>query len=106
LELGANVIGLNNDDNYLVPGYLEQMVFALQTHDADLVFCDHAHAYSGWAVVDASVPELGNWLASESLIRKVKWEGDDFMADNRFCKAMIAKAKKVVHVHRPLFIKN
>ena len=44
-------IGLSNDDNYYVPGYLEQIVNALA--DADIAMCEILHSYSGWAAVPA-----------------------------------------------------
>ena len=47
-------VGLNNDDNYLTPGYLEQMVGGLQRHQADLVLCQMLHSYSAWGVVDSA----------------------------------------------------
>ena len=44
----GEVIGLQNDDNYLVPGFLEQMVWSIQD-GAALVLCDTVHSYLGWA---------------------------------------------------------
>lgn len=41
-------IGLSNDDNYYVPGFIEQMVNAGEEHGADLVLCETLHSYSGW----------------------------------------------------------
>ncbi|HZZ77412.1 MAG TPA: glycosyltransferase [Gemmataceae bacterium] len=110
LAIGAAYIGLNNDDNYLTPGYLEQMVNAAQDEGADLVMCQMLHSYSAWGVV-GSVPvagcaDVGNWIASADLIRQVKFDEFDALADGRFVERLAAKAKKVASVERPLLIKN
>jgi hypothetical protein len=110
LAMGADYVGLANDDNYLTPGYLEQMVFALQTNDADFAICQMLHAYSGWGVVAAEpragCADVGNWLAAADLIRQVQWEGTDFLADGRFVERLAAKARRIVKVERPLVCKN
>ena len=80
-------IGLSNDDNYYVPGYLEQMVNELTWQEADLVVCQTLHSYGGWQVSAATLNEtdLGAFIARRSLTEKVKWEGDDFRkADKRY----------------------
>jgi hypothetical protein len=106
----ADFIGLNNDDNYLTPGYFEQLVHALQANDADFAICQMLHSYSGYGVVPAEpkagCADVGNWLASADLIRQVKWEGTDFLADGRFVERLAAKARRVVKVERPLLVKN
>src|SRR5437773_4001151 len=43
----GEIIGVQNDDNYLVPGFLEQMVGAIQD-GADLVLCNTVHNHIGW----------------------------------------------------------
>ena len=106
-DFGAEIIGLSNDDNYYVPGYIEQMVYALESSGTDLAVCDCLHSYQGWAVQEAC-PDLGSWLARRSLIERVKWEGIDQEADTRFFRSMMAEAGawKVCRVKRPLFVKN
>lgn len=37
---------LTNDDNYYCPIFLEQMLQALQTHQADIVLCDMIHSHN------------------------------------------------------------
>ncbi len=103
-------VGLNNDDNYLTPGYIEQLVNAAQDEQADLVLCRMLHAYSGWGVVAsdpvAGCADVGNWIASADLIRQVKFDEYDFLADGRFVERLAAKAKKVARVEKPLLCKN
>ncbi len=110
LEQGAEYVGLNNDDNYLTPGYLEQMVGALQERKADLVMCQTLHAYDAWSVTPstpvAGCADVGNWLASADLIRKVPWEGEDFEADGRFVERLARTAGRCIEVRRPLLVKN
>ncbi len=110
LELGTAYVGLNNDDNYLTPGYLEQMVGALQQRQADLVLCQTLHAYDAWSVTPstpvAGCADVGNWLASADLIRRVPWEGEDFEADGRFVERLARTAGRCIEVRRPLLVKN
>lgn len=98
-------IGLTNDDNYYVPGYVEQMLGAAQDADADLVLCKCLHAYSGWQVVPEG-QDLGAWLARRELVKSTPWEGDDFTADKRYLLRLLDKARNVAVVNRPLLVKN
>jgi hypothetical protein len=98
-------IGISNDDNYYVPGYLEQMVFALQQNEADLAFCRMLHSYFGWNVTDAG-GDLGCWIAKKSLVEKCPWPGSEFESDQVHMKLLRSNASKMVEVSRPLFIHN
>jgi predicted protein tyrosine phosphatase len=62
-------VGISNDDNYYVPGYLEQMVFALEHNNADLAICQILHSYSGWSVTMAG-GDLGCWIARKRLMER------------------------------------
>ncbi len=109
LQSDAAYIGLNNDDNYLTPGYLEQLVNALED-GAGLALCDTAHAYSAWGVVPGipkcGTADVGNWLARADVVRATPWDGTDFAADGRYVERLAAAAGKVVRVPRVLFVKN
>ncbi len=97
-------IGLSNDDNYYVPGYLEQMLFALE--DADLAVCPMLHSYYAWKRVAAG-GDIGCWIARASLVRSVPWPGIHFHADLDFYNALVAQAgDRVVKLDRPLFVHN
>ena len=98
-------IGLSNDDNYYVPGFIEQMIGAAEDANADLVICDMLHSYSGWERVAAG-GDLGCFLARRELIRQVPWEGDDLKADRRFLQGLVDRCRNVAIVNRPLFIHN
>lgn len=107
----GDIIGINNDDNYLTPGYIEQLVQALEDENALIAYCDCLHAYHGWAVAKGSVTggstDLGCWLARRELLDRVKWEGDDFLADGRFFRRLVETAgNRVAYVPRPLLVKN
>lgn len=110
LAAGATYVGLNNDDNYLTPGYLEQLVAALQETGADLVLCQTLHACIGWQVIPSEprvgCVDIGNWLAAADLIRQVPFHETDYFADGRFVERMAAKARSIVRIERPLFVKN
>ncbi|MEX2113408.1 MAG: glycosyltransferase [Pirellulales bacterium] len=97
-------IGLSNDDNYYVPGYLEQMLFALE--NADLAVCPMLHSYYGWKRTAAG-GDIGCWIARASLVRQLPWPGNHFHADQDFYGALVALAgDRVVKLDRPLFVHN
>ncbi len=97
-------IGMSNDDNYYVPGYLEQMIFALE--NADLATCYTVHSYFGWEMLSANA-DLGCWLARASLVRQVPWKGVDLYSDRDYIAALEEVAKdRVAIVERPLFVHN
>jgi len=98
-------IGISNDDNYYVPGYLEQMVFALEQNKADLAVCRILHSYFGWSVTEAG-GDLGCWIARKSLVEKCPWPGNEFESDQAHMKLLRESAAKMIEVPRPLFIHN
>jgi hypothetical protein len=101
----GDYIGLSNDDNYYVPGYIEQMLHAMG-ETADLVLCQLLHSHSGWKV-DPPGNDLGAWIARASLIRKVPWTGQDFASDRDYLVSLLEQAQgRVATVARPLFIHN
>ncbi len=97
-------IGLSNDDNYYVPGYLEQMLHALE--DADIAMCQILHSYLGW---EPTFPgeDLGSWIARTPLVRRLPWPGNDFEADRRYIRALTElPGVRVAKVNRNLFVHN
>ncbi len=97
-------IGMSNDDNYYVPGYLEQMIFALE--DADLALCPMLHNYHAWTRAAAG-GDLGCWLARATLVRQVPWPGSHFSADEEYFKALSSLARdRVTVLDRVLFVHN
>lgn len=105
-------ICLANDDNYYVPGFLEQMVGAGTREGADLVICDMLHRYHSWNVTRSSLdgPEISTdvaaWMARADLVKSTPWPGSEFTSDGEYVAALAAKAKRVAHVQRPLVVKN
>jgi hypothetical protein len=98
-------IGMSNDDNYYVPGYIEQMLHALD-NPADIALCQLLHSHSGWQV-DPPGNDLGAWIARASLVRRVPWTGHDFSSDRDYLEALLARAEgRVATVERPLFVHN
>lgn len=97
-------IGMSNDDNYYVPGYLEQMVNALR--DADLATCQILHNYYAWEICPAGT-DLGSWIARAELIRKTPWKGQEFTSDQDYIKALTELAGgRVVQIQKPLLVHN
>jgi predicted protein tyrosine phosphatase len=102
----GDFIGLSNDDNYYVPGYLEQMVNALESSGAELAMCSMLHSYWGWQQLEAG-HDLGSWIARRSLVDRTPWNGDDFFYDDRYIAGLKQNAGgKIVTIDRPLFIHN
>jgi hypothetical protein len=98
-------IGMSNDDNYYVPGYIEQMVNALGS-TADVALCQVLHSNAGWQV-DPPGNDLGAWIARASLIQKIPWTGQDYNSDQLYLKSLLALSPgRVATVARPLFVHN
>jgi hypothetical protein len=102
-------LGLSNDDNYYVPGYLEQMLYAIQVNCADIALCNHVHSYFGWShfLVDAdrNTGDIGAWIAKKSLIDRHVWSGIAVDYETTYLKRLLSGAK-VVCAKRPLFVHN
>ena len=97
-------IGMSNDDNYYVPGYIEQMLHALE--NADLAMCEVLHSNASWSVKPAGI-DLGSWIAAASVVRQVRRPGDEYTSDQDYLIGL----KKIVQnrvatVNRPLFVHN
>lgn len=103
---GGRYIGLSNDDNYYVPGYLEQMVNAMAQHSAALALCPIVHSYWGWQQVGAG-HDIGAWIARRDLIERTPWTGDDYMSDAHYLEELRRNAAgRVAILDRPLFVHN
>jgi GT2 family glycosyltransferase len=109
-EHGA-FVGMANDDDYYAPGYLEQMVQALEWTPADLVLCGMLHAYNGWAATagfarpDAVSADVGCWLARAELVKRTPWSGAEFTSDSEYVRRLAAGGRSV-SINRPLHVKN
>ncbi|HEY2629800.1 MAG TPA: glycosyltransferase, partial [Usitatibacter sp.] len=101
----GEMIGLSNDDNYYVPGYLEQMVNALEDEGSELVMCSMLHSYWGWKQLDAG-HDLGSWIARRDLVLRTPWSGDHFFYDADYVALLKKNASKISVIDRPLFIHN
>jgi len=101
----GDFLGLSNDDNYYVPGYIEQMVNALEKEGADLAMCSMLHSYWGWQQVEAG-HDLGSWIARRGLVARTPWTGDHFFYDAEYLALLKKNASRVAIVNRPLFIHN
>lgn len=107
----GEIIGLQNDDNYLTPCYLEAMTNPIAWGQTNLTMCRMLHRYAGWGVV-AGEPvvgsaDVGNWLATRELIDAEPWRGVDFTSDGQYV-VILSKATKlpIVKIDRPLLVKN
>jgi hypothetical protein len=65
-------ISLQNDDNYPTPGYLEQMVLAMQSYNARIVMCDCIHSYVGWSVLP-ECEDISCVMMATSLAKGRNW---------------------------------
>lgn len=100
-------IGTQNDDNYLTPGFLEQLVELAERRKAKIVSCGMLHRYFGWRVVDPG-GDLCCWIARADLVHRVPWEGTDFHADSDYLDLLMKTAgrENVVATKTPLVVKN
>ncbi len=97
-------INLNNDDNVPCPGFLDQMVFALQSNHADIAVCQLVHSYSGWSVTPTG-SDLACWLAKTSVVRQHPWVGIEADYEWRYLQ-QLCEGRIAVPVERPLVCKN
>jgi hypothetical protein len=96
-------IGMSNDDNYYVPGYIEQMLYALD--DADLATCQTVHSYLGWQITEEV--DVGSWIARAAIVKATPWTGQDHLSDQDYFQALASRARgSVITVKRPLFVHN
>lgn len=99
------MIGLSNDDNYYVPGYIEQMVNALESEGSELAMCSMLHSYWGWRPIEPG-HDLGSWIARRDLVIRTPWSGDHFFYDADYVALLKKNASKISLIDRPLFIHN
>jgi hypothetical protein len=101
-------IGFNSDDNYLCPGYLDQLID--DSDGADLVMCHFASSYSGWRVCHTQPKifssDLGCFLAKRSLVAQVPWTGTGYAADGEYIQELAKHANKVKVLPRVLYTHN
>jgi len=108
-QLGINAakgefINFALDDNYLTPGFIEQMVGAIQHLKADAAVCDCAHHYAGFGVW----PHCKAWPAymiRSELVREIGWTESSIYAEGHFLDAVhLASKHGIVHVPRALVV--
>ena len=104
-------IGLTNDDNYYVPGYLKKMTDAIKSSPKiKMVMCDMLHKEFQWMMCMCEPIitrcDLGNWLVRAEIAKSTPWPGNDVADDGRYVEQIAAKADGVYMIHIPLFIKN
>ena len=107
----GDVIGLTNDDNYYVPGYLEELLSVFRdNNDCKMVMCDMLHREFKWSLCHCQPKitecDLGNWLVTADIAQTTPWPGNDIADDGRYVEQIAAKAKLVFKINKPLFIKN
>jgi glycosyltransferase involved in cell wall biosynthesis len=107
----GDVIGLTNDDNYYVPGYLEEMLKVFRdSNDCKMVMCDMLHREFGWSVCRCQPKitecDLGNWIAAADVVKTTPWPGNDIADDGRYVEMLAKKVGTVFKINKPLFIKN
>src|SRR5208282_1678416 len=98
-------IGLSNDDNYYAPGYLEQMLFAMEDEGAPMACCDMLMSYHGWVHITTGVEplsqDLGCWIARADLVKSVPWRGEAFVSDtDYFLRLAEAAGRKIAYVRK------
>lgn len=107
----GDVIGLTNDDNYYVPGYLEEMLKMFNKNPScKMVMCDMLHRDVGWRLCKCQPKitecDLGNWLVLADLAKSTPWPGNDVADDGRYVERLAKKAGEVYKINQPFLIKN
>lgn len=106
----GELIGLTNDDNYYVPGYLATMTQALIENNAQMVMCDMVHKDFEWGILETrperNACDLGNWIVLSRIAKTTPWPGNSSTDDGKYVELMAAKCERIAIVKRPLFVKN
>ncbi len=97
-------IGLQNDDNYLVPGAIEQLVYAMEREKADIAACQIVHSYMGWGTAIAG-SDLGSWIAKASLVKSVPFDGIGPFSDLEYLNRLRERGRMAI-VNKPLICHN
>lgn len=102
-------ICLANDDNYLTPGFIEQLVMAMED-GADMAVCGYASKYAGYDAIAAGTEigqaDINSWMARASLVKANPFTGIDFDSDGKYVQLIALKANRVEMVDRVLMVKN
>ena len=109
-EDDCKYILFTNDDNYYMPVFLEVFVAALENTDTELCYCNLIHNERNYTILDAS-PEIGNvdlgcFIASKSLIKKIPWQYSIKEADGIYFKKLYKNSKNPAKVTNVLFVHN
>jgi len=98
---------LANDDNYLCPGFIEQLLYPLEHEACDISCCKIAHAYSGWGITSYG-SDLCGWMAKAELVKRHPWTGVDFDSDAHYLQELVKDfgSERVSRVDRVLVVKN
>lgn len=108
LSLPGEFVGFSNDDNYLVPVFLEALLSkALEGND--LVYCDMLHSHRQWEIIQAAPKrgfiDMGNWLCRRRLVEEVEWTDFSFAADWQYFRKLHSRARSA-RIALPLFVHN
>ena len=102
----GSYVGLSNDDNYYVPGYIEQMVNALVRNSALLALSPMLHSNWAWRYMEAG-HDVGSWIAHRDLIQRTPWSGDEYLSDAHYMAMLKRNAgDRITVLDRPLFVHN
>jgi hypothetical protein len=94
------------DDNYMTPGFIEQMVGQTLHHKASVAVCDCAHHYAGYDVW-RQCKALPCYLMATEIVKKVGWNETSVYAEGHFLDAIRQEAEgRIIHVPRMLVVHN
>ncbi len=100
--LECDIVGFQNDDNYICPVFLEALVHALTAGKADLAYCDAVHSHRQWLPVTGMLVrgriDLGQFLVRKKVVVDTPWKDFSFAGDWKYIEALSRKCKRTTHV--------
>lgn len=110
LDPATEYVNTNNDDSYLTPGFLEQLIFAMEELGTVAAQCDSVHSYGGYQT-NIKNADFGNgleaWLVRANVVKAVPFSDTTIEGEGEWLKGIIRFCdKKVAYVQRPLVVHN
>lgn len=104
-----------NADNYMTPGFVEQMLKAAKSREkVGIVFSNTVHSHLKWGLHKSELYEggidCGCCMVRLDIAKKVRFLWTHFSADGKYLEECAVEANKrglcAIHIDRPLFVHN
>lgn len=99
-----------NGDNYYAPVFAEEAVWAAQSAQADLVYCNMIHSHKKWQPLKTELKrgriDLGCWVCRADWVLAAPFAGREFAADWFYLEKLLARRPRVAKVDGYYMVHN